>query len=296
MAADTRRACLRHRRARLLVLRPRGAADGRGPLTDGRNLRYRRWVYPECDARPFERRLVVVPAYNEEHTVGRVIRAMHRDAPSWDVSDRRRRVHGRDRPARPQRRGRGAAHPFNLGIGGAMQSGFLLRARGRLRPDGAGRCGRPARPERDQPAARSTSRPPGDRHGVRLAFSGGRITAIPLRSAAAPASTCSRSSLSRIVGQRVSDPTSGFRLYNRRAIELFARDYPHDYPEVEAVLMLHHHRLSMREEHVRMYERGGGVSSISSGKSLTTWSRCCWPSVSASCGGGPWCPRATPRQ
>ena len=53
--------------------------------------------------------------------------------------------------------------------------------------------------------------------------------------------------LSRIVGQRVSDPTSGFRLYNRRAIGLFARDYPHDYPEVEAILMLHHHRLRMRE-------------------------------------------------
>ena len=69
-------------------------------------------------------------------------------------------------------------------------------------------------------------------------------------------------------GQRVSDPTSGFRLYNRRAITLFARDYPHDYPEVEAVLMLHHHRLTMREIPVQMYERGGGVSSISSGKSL----------------------------
>ena len=74
--------------------------------------------------------------------------------------------------------------------------------------------------------------------------------------------------LSRIVGQRVSDPTSGFRLYNRRAIELFARDYPHDYPEVEAVLMCHFHRLSMRETPVRMYERGGGVSSIRSGKSI----------------------------
>ncbi len=53
--------------------------------------------------------------------------------------------------------------------------------------------------------------------------------------------------LSRIVSGPVSDPTSGFRLYNRRAIELFARDYPHDFPEVEAVLMLHHHRLRMRE-------------------------------------------------
>ena len=74
--------------------------------------------------------------------------------------------------------------------------------------------------------------------------------------------------LSRIVGQRVSDPTSGFRLYNRRAIALFARDYPHDYPEVEAVLMVHHHRLRMREVPVRMLQRGGGVSSIRSGKSV----------------------------
>src|SRR3954465_6045036 len=74
--------------------------------------------------------------------------------------------------------------------------------------------------------------------------------------------------LSKIVGQHVRDPTSGFRLYNRRAINLFARDYPHDYPEVEAVLMLHYHRLSMREIPVRMFERGGGVSSISSGKSV----------------------------
>jgi hypothetical protein len=73
--------------------------------------------------------------------------------------------------------------------------------------------------------------------------------------------------LSRLVGQHVSDPTSGFRLYNRRAISLFARDYPHDYPEVEAVLMLHHHRLRMREIPVRMFHRGGGVSSIRSGKS-----------------------------
>jgi glycosyltransferase involved in cell wall biosynthesis len=73
--------------------------------------------------------------------------------------------------------------------------------------------------------------------------------------------------LSRILRQRVSDPTSGFRLYNRRAIELFARDYPHDYPEVEAVLMLHTNRLRMREVPVRMYVRGGGRSSISSGKS-----------------------------
>jgi hypothetical protein len=73
---------------------------------------------------------------------------------------------------------------------------------------------------------------------------------------------------SHVIGQRVSDPTSGFRLCNKRTISLFARDYPHDYPEVEAVLMLHYHRLRMREVPVQMRERGGGMSSLQgSGKS-----------------------------
>jgi hypothetical protein len=49
---------------------------------------------------------------------------------------------------------------------------------------------------------------------------------------------------------------------NRRGIELFARDYPHDYPEVEAILMLHHHRLRIHEVPVRMNARGFGRSSI----------------------------------
>ena len=62
--------------------------------------------------------------------------------------------------------------------------------------------------------------------------------------------------------QRVTDPTSGFRMTNRRGIELFARDYPHDYPEVEAILMMHAHRLRTREVPVRMSERLGGRSSI----------------------------------
>jgi glycosyltransferase involved in cell wall biosynthesis len=74
--------------------------------------------------------------------------------------------------------------------------------------------------------------------------------------------------VSRIIGERVTDPTAGFRLYNRRGIALFARDYPHDYPEVEAILMVHYHRLKMREIAVKMYKRDGGVSSISSGKSV----------------------------
>jgi hypothetical protein len=53
----------------------------------------------------------------------------------------------------------------------------------------------------------------------------------------------------------------------RRGITLFANDYPHDYPEVEAVLMVHAHRLESAELPVRMRARTGGVSSIGSTQS-----------------------------
>ena len=49
---------------------------------------------------------------------------------------------------------------------------------------------------------------------------------------------------------------------NRRAIALFAADYPHDYPEVEAALMVHKHELRMTEVPVQMRERAAGQSSI----------------------------------
>ena len=74
--------------------------------------------------------------------------------------------------------------------------------------------------------------------------------------------------LSMVVGKPVTDPTSGFRMVDRRGIELFARDYPHDYPEVEAVLLLHFHRLRSAEVPVRMRARTTGVSSINASRSI----------------------------
>jgi glycosyltransferase involved in cell wall biosynthesis len=211
--------------------------------------------------------LAVVPAYNEVETVADVIRSIRRHAPGFDVlvvddgSTDRTGDLARSLGARVLR------HPFNLGIGGAVQSGFAFALeRGydyMVQVDGDGQhcaseistlvgamdadptldvvCGsRFLTREREYPA------PVSRRTGIHLfAFI-----------------------LSLIVGQRVSDPTAGFRLYNRRGIALFAGDYPHDYPEVEAVLMVHFHRLRMREVPVRMLQRGGGVSSIRSGKSI----------------------------
>ena len=153
--------------------------------------------------------------------------------------------------------------PFNLGIGGAVQTGFVFAREGgydlMVQVDGDGQ------------------HDPQELHKLLMAMDPGVDMVCGSRFLGkgeylAPVSRRAGIHifawlLSRFVGQHVTDPTSGFRLYNRRAIRLFAADYPHDYPEVEAVLMLHHHQLRMREVSVRMFQRGGGSSSISSGKS-----------------------------
>jgi glycosyltransferase involved in cell wall biosynthesis len=74
--------------------------------------------------------------------------------------------------------------------------------------------------------------------------------------------------VSLIVRQRVSDTTSGFRAANRKTIRLFATDYPHDYPEVEATVVLSRHGLTMIEVPVQMRIRETGNSSITALRSV----------------------------
>ena len=69
-------------------------------------------------------------------------------------------------------------------------------------------------------------------------------------------------------GARVTDATSGFRAAGRRAIELFARYYPSDYPEPEAIALAKRAGLSLLEVPVRMHERAHGRSSITSLRTL----------------------------
>ena len=60
----------------------------------------------------------------------------------------------------------------------------------------------------------------------------------------------------------MTDTTSGFQALNREGIALFARDYPSDYPEVEATVLVLKHRLRLVEVPVSMREREHGTSSI----------------------------------
>jgi glycosyltransferase involved in cell wall biosynthesis len=210
--------------------------------------------------------LAVIPAYNESATVAGVVERVRACAPFFDVvvvndgsTD--------DTAARARAAGADVLEmPFNLGIGGAVQAGFVYAKQNGYRymtqVDGDGQ---------HEPLEISTlldamaADPSLDVVcGSRFLVPGEYLAPISRRTGIHLFAFL----LSRIVGQPVTDPTSGFRLYNRRAIELFSGDYPHDYPEVEAVLMLHHHRLRMREVPVRMFERGGGQSSIGSGKSV----------------------------
>lgn len=209
--------------------------------------------------------LAVVPAYNEAATITEVVEALRKSAPTFDtlVVDDGSTDHTHVLAFRAG--ARVLRLPFNLGIGGAVQTGFVYaREHGYdllAQVDGDGQHDA-VELERLIAAMNEEavdmvcgSRFLTDEHKYPAPIS--RRTGIHIFAFL----------LSRMLGTRVSDPTSGFRLYNRRAIELFAEDYPHDYPEVEAVLMLHRHRLRMHEIPVRMYTRGGGTSSISTGKS-----------------------------
>lgn len=213
------------------------------------------------------RQLAVVPAFNEADTIRTVVDRIHAARPDFDVLvvddgslDSTARI-AESAGARVLRL------PYNLGIGGAVQAGFLF-ARDHdydymVQVDGDG--------QHDPREIVRLQRVIDSNPSIDVVC-GSRFLSPDMSFP----STISRRTgihvfaklLSLLVRGRVSDPTSGFRLYNRRAISLFARDYPHDFPEVEAVLMLHHHRLTMRETPVQMFERGGGQSSLKgSGKS-----------------------------
>ena len=74
--------------------------------------------------------------------------------------------------------------------------------------------------------------------------------------------------ISMVVGQKLTDPTSGFRAANRRAIQLFSANYPQDYPEPEAMVLLHQCGLKMKEIPVRINQRYSGESSITKIRSI----------------------------
>ncbi len=213
------------------------------------------------DDRQDLRLLAIVPAYNEEGMIGRVVRDIKRQAPDFNVlvvDD------GSIDKTVALAEAEGAMvlrHPFNLGIGGAMQSGYKYAlAHGydvAVQVDGDGQHKPEYLPEMLD-ALRTGGKEADMVYGTRFRGDPGYKVPLGRRLGNLIFSVV----LSAITRQKITDPTSGFRMVNRRGIELFARDYPHDYPEVEAILMLHNNRLRIHEVQVRMNARGFGRSSI----------------------------------
>jgi len=213
------------------------------------------------------RRVAIVPALNEEHSIGGVIDELRAFDPGLDVvvvDDGS--LDGTSRAA-AERGARVLRLPFNLGIGGAVQTGFRFAFENdydiAVRVDGDGQHD-PS--QLDRVLAPVLSGEADIAVGSRFAeigasgYHSSRTRRIGIRLLAWV--------VSRIVGQRVTDTTSGFQALNREGIALFARDYPHDYPEVEATVMVFRHRLRLTEVPVEMRERGGGRSSITALRSI----------------------------
>jgi glycosyltransferase involved in cell wall biosynthesis len=212
------------------------------------------------------RTAAVVPAYNEAGAIRRVIEEIHAFDTAIDVvvvDD----ASTDDTAAIAESFGATVLRlPFNVGIGGAVQTGFRYAlAEGydtAVRLDGDGQHDAAELEKLLAPLERGEAdlvvgsrfvdaggayRPPWARRiGIRL-FA--RLVSL-------------------LGGERVTDTTSGFLALDRVGIELFAAEYPHDYPEVEATLVALRSGLRLAQVQVDMRERETGASSITFVRSL----------------------------
>jgi glycosyltransferase involved in cell wall biosynthesis len=206
------------------------------------------------------RRVAIVPAFNEEGCIADVIAEIRAFDPGLEVvviDDG-----SVDQTAKVARAA--GAHvlklPFNLGIGGAVQTGFRYAHENdfdlAVRVDGDGQHDPAQLDKVIEPVLRDeVDIAVGSRYlGATGGYKSSATRRVGIRILAGTVSMLTR--------QRITDPTSGFQALNRKAIRLFAADYPHDYPEVEGLVMLIRHRLRFCEVPVAMRPRAAGQSSI----------------------------------
>src|SRR3990172_7259894 len=203
--------------------------------------------------------LIIIPAFNEEASIANVIASVRRCVPGTDIvvindgsTDRTRSI----------AEGLGVVvlnHIYNLGIGATMQTGYKYAVAGgydlSVQFDGDGQ--HPAEQIKD------IIRPVLDGKadlvvGSRFLGEGNYRPSIARGAGMAFFSRL----VSAILKERLTDTTSGFRAAGRECINYFSSRYPDDYPEVEALVLLHKISFIIMEVPVTMTERAGGRSSI----------------------------------
>ena len=203
--------------------------------------------------------LIIVPAYNEEASLSQVIEDLKAQVPSAEVvvindgsHDATSRI-ARDMGVKV------IDLPFNLGIGGAVQAGYLYAERHgydiAVQFDGDGQhlgreIGKLLRPLTRGAADIII----GSRFLVRGDYKASAFRSLGIWIFSFIISIVTRT--------KITDSTSGFRAVNRRVIEFFAKHYPDDYPEAESLVLLHKGNFRIMEVPVLMRERTGGKSSI----------------------------------
>lgn len=208
--------------------------------------------------------LAIIPAYNEQEALGGLLaelRVLPRDGFELDAlviddgsSDHTSSV-AKAGGARVLRMCK------NLGIGGAVQSGLRLAHRegydAAVQIDGDGQ-----HPPGELPLLLSRD---GDLViGTRYRSKDG-FRSVAMRRLG---SWWLRVLLRAVTRLKVSDPTSGFRLYRKRALDLFDETYPYDFPEPESLAIARAAGLTVAEVPVTMRERQGGKSSIAAFDSI----------------------------
>ncbi len=209
--------------------------------------------------------LIIIPAYNESRSIEKVINDIATKCPFADyivvndcsTDNTREILDGID--------ARYISAPVNLGIGGAVQAGYkYAQANGydmAVQVDGDGQHDVAyVRQMMDILESGSADIVIGSRfiEGEGFRSSGLRRTGIRFLDGL----------IHMVSGAVITDATSGFRAVNRRFIELYAEDYPDDYPEPEAIVMAALTGGRVQEIPVVMREREFGISSINLRRSV----------------------------
>lgn len=211
------------------------------------------------------KKLIIIPAFNEEENIEKTVTSIQKDAKDFDYvvindcsTDRTRQI--------CEQKGYNVVNlPINLGIGGAVQTGYKYAyANGydvAVQVDGDGQHD----PEFLNKMAEYIEKNKVDMViGSRFIEKKGFQSSVTRRMGIKFFAVL----IKLLTGSVITDPTSGLRMVGRNVMEIFAKDYPRDYPEPESVVAVLRKKLVVKEIPVIMHEREGGVSSISPKKSI----------------------------
>lgn len=206
------------------------------------------------------KKLIIIPAYNEEDSIKATVLGIQEKMGGFDYvvindcsTDSTRRI--------CEDNGFNVVNlPINLGIGGAVQTGYIYaRDNGyeiAVQMDGDGQHDAAFIQEMAAHLEKNNADLViGSRFIEKEGFQSSKLRRAGIVYFTWLIRLCT--------GRMITDPTSGYRMAGRRVIEMFAADYPKDYPEPETVVKILRHKLLVEEIPVIMKERQGGVSSIS---------------------------------